>query len=111
ATILFLPWTGATEVPTSLPAKAIAHFFGDNFERRTNQRLRAVAGDPQLASFIAMSRGRPHLLLDATPERTPWLSVAKFNQTGGVEVWRATATSGTPPPEIEQRCPGLEPEV
>jgi hypothetical protein len=111
ATTFFLPWTGATEVPTALPAKAIAHFFGDSFERRTNQRLRAVAGDPQLASFIAMNTGRPHLLLDATPERTPWLSVAKFNETGGVVVWRASDTSGTPPPDIAQRFPGLVPEV
>jgi hypothetical protein len=110
ASTIFLPWTGA-EVPTSLPAKAIATFFGDNFERRTNQRLRAVAGDPQLASFIAMSAGRPHLLLDATPERTPWLSAAKFSETGGVVVWRASDTSGTPPPEIAQRFPGLVPEV
>ena len=111
AATAFLPWTGANEVPTSLPASAIAQFFGDNFERRTNQRLRAVAGDPQLASFIAMSRGRPHLLLDATPERTPWLSVAKFNETGGVVVWRASDTSGAPPPELVQRFPGLVPEV
>ena len=111
ATTILLPWTGDAEVPTSLPAKAIAHFFGDNFERRTNQRLRAVAGDPQLASFIAMNSGRPHLLLDATPERTPWLSVAKFNQTGGVVVWRASDTSGTPPSEIAKRFPGLVPEV
>ncbi|ANW00044.1 glycosyltransferase family 39 protein [Bradyrhizobium icense] len=110
-TTLVLPWTGAAEVPTSLPAKAIAQFFGDNFERRTNQRLRAVAGDPQLAGFIAMSAGRPHLLLDATPERTPWLSVAKFSETGGVVVWRASDTSGTPPPDIAQRFPGLVPEV
>src|SRR3954464_10296983 len=110
AAIVFLPWTGSNEVPTSLPARAIAQFFGDSYERRTNQQLRAVAGDPQLASFIAMSRGRPHLLLDATPERTPWLSVAKFNQTGGVVVWRASDTSGTPPPEIAQRFPGLVPE-
>ena len=111
ATTLFLPWTGTGEVATALPAKTIAGFFGDNFERRTNQRLRAVAGDPQLASFIAMSTGRPHLLLDATPERTPWLSVAKFNQTGGVVVWRASDTSGAPPPDIAQRFPGLVPEV
>ncbi|NOJ38287.1 glycosyltransferase family 39 protein [Bradyrhizobium australiense] len=110
AATLFLPWT-ANEVPTSLPAKAIAQFFGDNFERRTNHRLRAVAGDPQLASFIAMNRGRPHLLLDTTPERTPWLSIAKFNETGGVVVWRASDTSGTPPPDIAQRFPGLVPEV
>jgi hypothetical protein len=111
AATLFLPWTGSNEVPTALPAKAIAHFFGDSFERRTNQRLRAVAGDPQLASFVAMDAGRPHLLLDATPERTPWLSVAKFNETGGVVVWRAADTSGAPPPELVQRFPGLVPEV
>jgi 4-amino-4-deoxy-L-arabinose transferase-like glycosyltransferase len=111
AATLFLPWTGSNEVQTSLPAKAIAHFFGDSFERRTNQRLRAVAGDPQLASFITMDAGRPHLLLDATPERTPWLSVAKFNETGGVVVWRASDTSGAPPPELLQRFPGLVPEV
>jgi hypothetical protein len=111
ATIVFLPWTGSNEVSTSLPARAIAQFFGDSYERRTNQRLRAVAGDPQLASFVAMSRGRPHLLLDATPGRTPWLSVAKFNETGGVVVWRASDTSGAPPPEIAQRFPGLVPEV
>lgn len=111
AATVFLPWTGSNEVQTSLPAKAIARFFGDSFERRTNQRLRAVAGDPQLATFITMDAGRPHLLLDATPERTPWLSVAKFNETGGVVVWRASDTSGTPPPELVQRFPGLVPEV
>jgi len=111
ATTLFLPWTSGAEVPTSLPASAIARFFGDSFERRTNQRLRAVTGDPQLASFIAMDTGRPHLLLDATPERTPWLNVQKFNETGGVVVWRASDTSGTPPPELAQRFPGLVPEV
>ena len=59
ATTLFLPWTGGTEVATSLPARAIAHFFGDSFERRTNQPLRAVAGDPQLAALISLDAGRP----------------------------------------------------
>ncbi|MFB9270063.1 glycosyltransferase family 39 protein [Bradyrhizobium erythrophlei] len=111
AVALFLPWTSTTEVPTSLPAAAIGHFFDDSYERRTNQRLRAVAGDPELASLIAMQSRRPHLLLDATPQRTPWLSLAKFNETGGVVVWRASDTSGAPPPDIAQRFPGLVPEV
>jgi hypothetical protein len=108
---LFLPWTGSGEVATSLPARAIAHFFGDSFERRTNQRLRAVTGDAQLASLVALDDGRPHLLLEATPERTPWLSLTRFNETGGVVVWRAADTAGTPPAEITQRFPGLVPEV
>jgi hypothetical protein len=108
---LFLPWTSTTELSTSLPSAAIGRFFDDSYERRTNQRLRAVAGDPELASLIAMQARRPHLLLDATPQRTPWLSIAKFNETGGVVVWRAQDTAGTPPPELAQRFPGLVPEV
>ena len=111
ATTVFLPWTGGAEVATSLPAREIAHFFGDSFERRTNHRLRAVAGDAQLASLIALDSGRPHLFLDATPQRTPWLTMAKFNETGGVVVWRASDTAGTPPPDIARRFPDLVPEV
>jgi hypothetical protein len=111
ATTLFVPWTGDPEVATSLPATAIAHFFGDSFERRTNRPLRAVTGDPQLASLIALDAARPHLLLDAAPERTPWLTLAKFSETGGVVVWRASDTVGTPPADIAQRFPGLVPEV
>jgi hypothetical protein len=111
ATTLFLPWTGSGEVATSLPMTAIAHFFGDSFERRTNHPLRAVTGDAQLATLISLDAGRPHLLLDAAPERTPWLTLAKFYETGGVVVWRASDTVGTPPADIAQRFPGLVPEV
>jgi hypothetical protein len=111
ATTIFLPWTGSAEVATALPATQIARFFGDSFERRTNQPLRAVTGDTQLASLIALDKGRPHLFLDTTPERTPWLTLAKFNQTGGVVVWRASDTSGAPPPDLAQRFPGMVPEV
>ena len=111
ATTLFLPWTGSGEVATSLPAAEIARFFGDSFERRTNHPLRAVTGDAQLATLISLDVGRPHLFLDAAPERTPWLSLSKFNETGGVVVWRASDTVGTPPADIAQRFPGLVPEV
>jgi Dolichyl-phosphate-mannose-protein mannosyltransferase len=111
ATTIFLPWTGSAEVATALPATQIARFFGDSFERRTNQPLRAVTGDTQLASLIALDKGRPHLFLDTTPERTPWLTLAKFNQTGGVVVWRASDTSGAPPADLAQRFPGMVPEV
>jgi hypothetical protein len=111
ATTLFLPLAGSAEVSTSLPARAIAHFFGDSFERRTNLPLRAVAGDPQLAALISLDAGRPHLLLDAAPGRTPWLSLRRFHETGGVVVWRASDTVGTPPADIAQRFPGLVPEI
>jgi len=111
ATTLFAPWTGSGEVATSLPSAAVARFFDESFERRTNQRLRAVSGDAQLATLVTLSPARPHLFLAATPERTPWLNLAKFNETGGVVVWRASDTAGTPPPDIAQRFPALVPEV
>jgi hypothetical protein len=108
---ILMPWVGASEVSTSLPATSIAHFFGDSFERRTNQRLRAVTGDAQLASLITLDKARPHLFLQATPERTPWLNMEKFVETGGVVVWRASDTAGAPPQEIAKRFPDLVPEV
>ena len=111
AITLFAPWTGSAEVATSLPATDIAQFFDDSFERRTNQRLRVVSGDAQLATLITLSRDRPHLFLAATPQRTPWTSSSKFNEAGGVVVWRASDTAGTPPADIAQRFPGLVPEV
>jgi hypothetical protein len=111
AATLLLPWTGSGEVATALPATAIGHFFDDSFQRRTNQRLRAVSGDAQLATLITLDPARPHLFLAETPERTPWLNLAKFKETGGVVVWRASDTAGTPPPDIAQRFPGLVPEV
>jgi 4-amino-4-deoxy-L-arabinose transferase-like glycosyltransferase len=111
ATIVVQPWFASTEVVTSIPASAIGSFFGENFARRTNRPLPAVAGDPQLAALVALSPSRPHLLLDATPERTPWITSAKFNDLGGVVVWRASDTAGKPPEDIAKRFPGIVPEI
>ncbi|WP_342710753.1 glycosyltransferase family 39 protein [Bradyrhizobium sp. B124] len=111
ASTLLLPWTGGSAVAISLPAQPIARFFVDGFERRTDKQLRAVAGDAEIASLISLDRGRPHLFLDATPERTPWLTSQKFNETGGIVVWRAFDTIGRPPAPIAQRFPGLVPEI
>ena len=111
ASIFILPWLGAGEEQTALPARDIAKFFGDSFERRTGRPLQTVAGDPQLAALIAMGPSRPHLLLDAAPARTPWITPQSFSERGGVVVWRAADTGGTPPDDVAQRFPGLIPEV
>ncbi|MGP9813434.1 glycosyltransferase family 39 protein [Rhodopseudomonas sp. NSM] len=105
------PWVSPAERATSLPASDIARFFGESFERRTGRPLPAVAGDPELAGLIAMGRSRPHLFLDATPARTPWVTRETFNARGGVVVWRAADTAGKPPPEIAQRFPEIVPEL
>ncbi|WP_369725849.1 glycosyltransferase family 39 protein [Bradyrhizobium sp. LLZ17] len=109
--VLFLPWSGTGEIATSMPARAISDFFDDSFARRTNHRLRAVAGETQLASLITLHSGRPHLFIDAEPTRTPWMTPARFAETGGVVVWRASDTAGTPPPDILKRFPDIVPEV
>jgi dolichyl-phosphate-mannose-protein mannosyltransferase len=119
APVLFLlgltfvePWVGGAEVKTMMPASEIGEFFGDSYFRRTGQPLTAVAGDPELAALIGYSASRrPHLLLDETPDRTPWLTIARFNEAGGLVVWRAADTSGTPPEDIARHFPGLVPEV
>lgn len=109
--VILFPWVDGPEDRTALPAREIGRFFGENFERRTGQKLVAVTGDQQLAALIGMGAARPHLLNDAQPERTPWTTQAKFMETGGVVIWRATDTIGTPPADLVARFPGLVPEV
>jgi hypothetical protein len=109
---LIQPWIGDAEVRTSLPAGDIGKFFGESFERRTGRPLAAVAGDPQLAALIGFAASsRPHVMFDAASRQTPWLTPERFAETGGVVVWRAADTAGTPPEEIARRFPGLVPEV
>ncbi|MEW6768907.1 MAG: glycosyltransferase family 39 protein [Pseudomonadota bacterium] len=106
------PWISTSELKTSYPADAIGQFFEESYERRVGRPLQSVAGDPQLSTLIGFaSTARPHVLFDAAPELTPWLTPARFSETGGVVVWRAADTAGTPPDEIMKRFPGLVPEV
>ncbi|MGB8529281.1 MAG: hypothetical protein WCD75_21065, partial [Rhodoplanes sp.] len=79
---------------------------------RTGKRLEIVAGDPRLASLIALyARGRPSLYLANAPERTPWVTAEELKQKGGIVVWTATDTAGAPPPEIRFLFPDIVPEV
>jgi 4-amino-4-deoxy-L-arabinose transferase-like glycosyltransferase len=109
---LIQPWAGGAEVRTALPATDIGRFFGDSYQRRVNQPLQAVAGDRRLVELIGFAApSRPHVFFDATPAETPWLTPEKFNQTGGLVVWRAEDTAGTPPADILKRFPDIVPEV
>jgi hypothetical protein len=111
AGVVILPWLDVPEDPTSLPARDIGRFFSDSFERRTGKPLPAATGDAQLAALIGIGPARPHLFDAAAPARTPWMTQARFTEFGGVVVWRAADTVGTPPPEIAARFPDLAPEV
>jgi hypothetical protein len=109
---LFLPWTLATTLETSRPAGAMGNFFADNFQRRTGQPLAFVAGDPRIASLIAVTApSRPRLYLDNAPERSPWTNAADLRANGAILVWQATDTAGTPPADLKAAFPEIVPEL
>lgn len=111
-TSLVQPWVLGREVPTMLPASHMAEFFADIYQRRTGQRLPAISGDSELATAISLAaRGRPQLLLLNAAGSTSGLTPQKFGQIGGIVVWRANDTAGTPPDAIKRQFPGLVPEV
>lgn len=109
--LLTLPWVGV-EMSINQPADQIAQFFADSFQRRIGAPLRIVAGDPHTATLIAIGApSRPSVFLDATPERSPWVTMADVKARGAIVVWPTNDTSGTPPSEIKERFPDIVPEV
>ena len=106
-----LPWLNV-DLRVAMPAQAMARFFAETFERRAGAPLQIVAGDPRTAALIALGApSRPSLSLNATPERSPWVTPEAIKAKGAIVVWPTTDTAGTPPAEIKERFPELVPEV
>jgi hypothetical protein len=111
AALVILPWLNV-DLKVTYPAQAMARFFSESFERRTNAPLRIVTGDPRTAALVALGApSRPSLFLSATPERSPWVTPDAIKTKGAIVVWPTTDTAGTPPVEIRQQFPDLVPEV
>jgi uncharacterized membrane protein len=111
AAVVVLPWLNV-DLKVTYPAQAMARFFSESFERRTGAPLKIVTGDPRTAALIALGApSRPSLFLDATPERSPWVTADAIKSKGAIVVWPTTDTAGTPPAEIKERFPDLVPEV
>lgn len=109
--LVCLPWIGI-DLSVNWPARAMANFFAENFERRIGVPARIVAGSPHTAALVALgAASRPSLFLDATPERTPWVTMNDVKRKGAIVVWPTTDTAGAPPPDIKARFPALVPEV
>ncbi len=109
--IVALPWIGV-DLNVNQPAQAMASFFGDNYQRRVGAPALIVAGEPRTAALVAFgASGRPSLLLDATPERSPWVTMNDIMVKGGIVVWPTTDTAGAPPADIRQRFPDLVAEL
>jgi 4-amino-4-deoxy-L-arabinose transferase-like glycosyltransferase len=109
--MMVLPWLGLG-LNINQPAHTMALFFDDSFERRMNAALPIVAGDPRTAALVAMGApSRPSLYFDATPERSPWVTMNDIKSKGALLVWPTTDTGGTPPAALKERFPDLVPEV
>jgi hypothetical protein len=111
AATTILPWLNV-DLRVLQPVQAMARFYSESFERRTGSRLQIVGGEPRTAALIALgAASRPSLILDAAPERSPWVSIDAVKTKGAVLVWPTTDTAGTPPAPLKERFPGLVPEV
>jgi len=96
--LLGLPWLGV-DISINEPAQPAARFFAESFQRRIGAPLPIVAGEPRTAELVAIGApSRPSVFLDATPERSPWVSMNDVKSKGAIIVWPTTDTSGTPPP-------------
>lgn len=110
--IVLVPWIGSTELTIAQPANTEGRFFADSFQRRTGKPLAYVTGDARLAPLVALtSPSRPHVYFAWAPERSPWAKPADIRTQGGVLVWSATDSAGTPPPELKAQFPEMVPEV
>jgi hypothetical protein len=111
AALAILPWLNI-DLKVTYPAQAMARFFAESFERRTNAPLQIVTGDPRTATLVALGApSRPSLFLSATPERSPWVTPDAVKTKGAIVVWPTTDTAGTPPAEIKEKFPDLVPEL
>jgi hypothetical protein len=106
-----LPWIGI-DLAINQPAEPMARFFSEGFARRFGKPLPIVAGDPRTAALVALGApSRPSLYLDATPARSPWVSMQDIMAKGAIVVWPTTDTAGTPPPALTAVFSDLVPEV
>ncbi len=111
-TAMLLPWTTATDPRVALPAREMGRFFGENFERRTGQKLEFVTGDSALATLIATgAASRPFVLGDGRPGQPQLATLDDLIDKGAIVVWHASDSAGTPPAAIRARFPNLVPEV
>jgi hypothetical protein len=112
ATAYALPWVGAGGRFTNWPASDAARYVTDIYRTRTGRPLEYVVGGAATASAIALaSRDRPHVFIDANPERSPWASREKIETAGAVVVWQIRGANAAPPASLAANLPPLVAEA
>jgi len=112
ATAFAAPWFGNTGRATNWPASEIARYITDVYRTRTGRPLEYVVGDATTASAAALaSRDRPHVFIDADPERASWADRAKIEADGAVVIWGIRGANAAPPAALAANLPPLVSEA
>lgn len=107
-----MPWTLGVALRIGEPGAEIGRFFTESFHRRTGKPLAIVIGDARLGGLVALeSADRPRLLIDAVPERAPWIGEGEVAEKGAIVLWTVVDATGQPPEAIRARFPDLVTEV
>ena len=102
---------GAAVVEVDLNVNKPAKDDGALFRRKLSAPYRDAScrSSPAIRARRRWSRSaspsRPSLFLDATPERTPWVTMDDVRKKGAIVVWPTADTAGTPPPDIKAAVP------
>ena len=100
---------GATEVPTLIPAQALADQLNARWQDRFERPLTIVVGDRWHAGNVAFyASDQPQIFLDADPRQAPWVDEARLREEGGLIVWSPTDRRAKD--VLRRRFPGLVPE-
>jgi 4-amino-4-deoxy-L-arabinose transferase-like glycosyltransferase len=87
------------------PAGAMSQSFGAVFSDITHQPLRIVAADGWIAGLVAMdARPRPSVWIDASFEKSPWITPQRLARQGALLLWRVRG--GSAPPATLAHLPG-----
>jgi 4-amino-4-deoxy-L-arabinose transferase-like glycosyltransferase len=85
------------------PGQQIADILTKEFQRQTGEPLRYVIGRIYPAGALShyAREGRPRVLIDGDPRRSPWLDIADLKRHGAVVVWIDFDRKALPPYAME----------
>lgn len=81
------------------PGQQIADILTKEFQKQTGEPLRYVIGRIYPAGALAhyAREGRPRVLIDGDPRRSPWIDIADLKRHGAVVLWIDFDRKALPP--------------
>jgi len=80
------------------PGNKLAAALTQRFHDATGTKLRYVVGSMWDGGNLAhYSPDQPQVLIDALPQRTPWIDLAELRKAGAIVVWTGGDTAHLPP--------------